>query len=92
MALIMFYGTDCPNCNNMKILVDKLQTDFSLHVDMYDVWQSESHYRVMENYIHLYCPDCPGIPFFINTDTNQVICGEVGYKKFSNWALGGRVE
>lgn len=76
----------------MKILLMKLEYEHGIMCDLREVWQNETNYRVMENYISEYCSDCPGVPFFINTDTNQTICGEVGYKKFTNWALGGRVQ
>ncbi len=90
--LIMFFGTDCPSCESMKMLTQKMFHEYGIVVDMHDVWKSESDYRVMENYIQMYCPDCPGIPVFMNTETNQIICGEVSYKVLCNWAFGGRVE
>lgn len=82
----MFYGTDCPSCEYMKKLLEKLHSEHDISVEMRDVWQSESDYRLMENYIEHAESDCAGIPFFINTLTMQWVCGEVDYQELVDWA------
>jgi glutaredoxin len=66
--LIFFSGIDCPHCDIMRRLIERLTTEFSIVVDEQEVWKNESNYRRMENYIRDH--DCPGIPIFVNTETN----------------------
>ena len=95
--LIMFYGTDCPACMDMKILLDKLQKQWNINIETRDVWtgaDKETNYRMFENYIEMtgnIGTDCDGLPFCINTETNQFLCGNVSYKKLEKWAMGNRM-
>lgn len=87
--LIFFSGNDCPHCDIMRRLIKRLKTEFSIEVEEKEVWQHENNYRLMENYTHNH--DCPGIPVFVNTETNVILCGEVSYKQLLSWAQGGNV-
>ncbi len=87
--LIFFSGSDCPHCDIMRRLIERLVTEFNITIDEQEVWQNESNYRRMENYIRN--NNCPGIPIFVNTETNVILCGEVTYKQLLSWAQGGNV-
>jgi glutaredoxin len=87
--LLFFMGTDCPHCEIMKRLIDRLDTEFGISVTVHDVWKDEKAYRLLENYTKK--SDCEGIPVFINTQTDVVLCGEVSYKQLQSWAMGGNV-
>lgn len=83
--LIMFYGSDCPACNEMKELINKLYKDRSITIELRDIWtgrDKESNYRMFENYMEVTGntgTDCDGLPFCINTQTHQFLCGVVSY-------------
>lgn len=87
--LIFFSGVDCPHCDIMRRLIERLKTEFSIDVEEKEVWQHENNYRLMENYTRDH--DCPGIPVFVNTETNVILCGETTYKQLLSWAQGGNV-
>lgn len=88
--LVMFTGTDCPHCAAMEPLVAKLSYDTGIVLDQRDVWANEADFRIYENYqnqVRTTDPDCQGLPFFMNTDTGEYLCGEVNYKELKGWAL-----
>lgn len=87
--LIFFSGIDCPHCDIMRRLIERLKNEFSIDVEEKEVWQHETNYRLMENYTRGH--DCPGIPMFINTQTSVILCGEITYKQLLSWAQGGNV-
>lgn len=87
--LLFFSGADCDHCEIMRRLISRMETEFGIIVDEREVWTNESNYRLMENYTR--DTDCPGIPVFINTTTNVVLCGEVTYKQLVSWAQGANV-
>jgi thiol-disulfide isomerase/thioredoxin len=87
--LLMFIGTDCPHCDAMRPLVAKLIYDTGITVDERDVWKNQSDFRIYENYqnqVRATDPDCQGLPFFMNTETGDYLCGEVSYTKLKVWA------
>lgn len=86
--LIFFSGSDCPHCEIMRNLVERLEQE-GIIVQEKEVWNNESNYRLLENYLEQ--SDCPGIPVFVNTHTGVVLCGEVTYKQLWSWAMGGNV-
>ena len=87
--LLFFIGTDCPHCEIMKQLLDRLEHDLGISVITHDVWKDEQSYRILKNYTKGH--DCDGIPVFINTQTNVILCGEISYKQLKSWAMGGNV-
>jgi glutaredoxin len=87
--LLFFSGADCPHCDLMRRLVERLDYEFQIPVEEKEVWNNESNYRLMENYTTE--SDCPGIPVFVNTKTGVTLCGEVSYKQLTAWAQGGNV-
>lgn len=84
MALIEFYGQECPHCVNMKPLVERLQKKEGVTVESFEVWHSETNQEKMAKYDK---QRCGGVPFFYNTKTKKSICGEVPYAEFLAWAL-----
>lgn len=81
--LIEFYGTECSHCIRMEPLVKKLEEETGVKVERYEVWHSEENARKMEEYDK---GMCGGVPFFFNTETNAVICGEAPYEEVKKWA------
>ena len=87
--LLFFTGNDCPHCDMMRKLAERLDHEFGITVDEREIWQNETNYRLLENYLEK--KDCPGIPVFVNTQTGVLLCGEITYKQLQSWAFGGNV-
>ncbi|MBI4123123.1 MAG: hypothetical protein HY458_02080 [Parcubacteria group bacterium] len=81
--LIEFYGKECPHCIKMMPLAERLEKDTGLKVEKYEVWHNEENAKKMEGHNK---GRCGGVPFFINTDTDAIICGEAPYEELKKWA------
>lgn len=85
--LLEFYGTECPHCNRMHPLVERLEKEVGLKVEKYEVWHNAENAEKMKEYDKDYCG---GVPFFFNTETNDFICGEVPYEELKKWAAANK--
>lgn len=81
--LIDFYGKECPHCIKMMPLVDRLEKEAGIKVERYEVWHNEENAKKMRGYDK---DRCGGVPFFVNTDTDEIICGEASYEEIKKWA------
>ncbi|MFC2165605.1 thioredoxin family protein [Acidobacteriota bacterium] len=87
--LIMFHGKECPHCQAMMPLVDKLEKEEGISLDRKEVWHNEKNADLMRSYRDIIEPKCGGqlrTPTFMNTETKDIVCGEVEYEKFKEWA------
>lgn len=87
--LIMFHGRECPHCNNMMPLVDKLEKETGIKLKKLEVWHNEKNADLMRSYREIIFQVCGGqlrTPTFLNTENHEVLCGEVEYKKLKEWA------
>ncbi len=80
--LIDFYGKECPHCLKMMPLVDRLEKEAGVKVERYEVWHNQENARKLEEYDK---GQCGGVPFFINTETGGIICGEAPYEELKKW-------
>lgn len=85
MTLYEFYGEECPHCQKMAPRVDRLQENEDVEVEQLEVWHDEENAKKLEE---LDDGKCGGVPFFINTETGEYICGEADYEKLVRWAKG----
>ena len=83
--LIDFYGKECPHCVKMDPLVDKLEKEEGIKLERKETWHNEENVKLYEQYDK---GRCGGVPFFINTDTDKFICGQVDYEELKKWAKG----
>lgn len=83
MALIEFYGEGCPHCTLMKPLVEKLVKEEGVEVEQLEVWENDENAAKKDEYD---TGACGGVPFFINTDTRETICGSTEYEALKKWA------
>lgn len=81
--LLEFFGRECPYCYRMHPLVEKLEKEFNVKVEKYEVWHNEENAKEMEKYDKGLCG---GVPFFFNTETNGFICGGTSFGKLKEWA------
>lgn len=85
MTLIEFYGDGCPHCKAMEDKVENLQENEDLNIKQLEVWNNDEN---AEKKQELDNGKCGGVPFFINTDTGEWICGETTYDELAAWANG----
>jgi hypothetical protein len=89
MVLYEFYGDGCPHCENMEEDVQKVQDENQgVNIERLEVWNDKENAKKKED---IDDGVCGGVPFFYNTDTDQWICGETGYKNLEKWATGEKV-
>ena len=87
---IMFWARECPHCKKMMPLVDKLEKETGIKLEKLEIWHNEKNADLMRSYRSVIAPKCGGqlrTPTFFNTETEDVICGEVEYEKLKEWAL-----
>lgn len=87
--LIMFHGRECPHCAKMRPLVDKLDEEEGIKIEKLEVWHDEKNADKMRSFRDIITAKCGGqlrVPTFLNTETNNVFCGEVEYDELKAWA------
>ncbi len=88
--LIMFWARECPHCKHMMSSVDRLEKETDVKLERLEIWHNEKNADLMRSYRDIIKPKCGGqlrTPTFLNTETDDVICGEVEYEKLKEWAL-----
>ena len=86
---IMFWARECPHCKKMIPLVDKLEKETGIKLERLEIWHNEKNADLMRSYRSVIAPKCGGqlrTPTFFNTETEDVLCGEVEYEKLKEWA------
>ena len=83
MALLEFFGTECPHCKDMDPLIKRLEKELKVRVRRLEVWHNEANRKKMED---LDRGKCGGVPFFFNEETKKWICGAVDYEELGKWA------
>lgn len=86
MALLEFYGSECPHCVRMAPLVERLEQELGLTVKKLETWHDEANEK--ERARHDADAACGGVPFFVNEETGAKICGAVDYEALKAWATG----
>jgi len=83
--LYEFYGEECPHCQRMRELTNKLMEEYpAVHIERKEVWHNDENMKFIKE-----CDskdECGGIPFYFNTETKGWLCGEVTLKQLKKWA------
>lgn len=77
--VIEFYGATCPHCISMKPIIADLEKENGLEITKLEVWEHPENEQKMQEYADIIgdaCGGLPGVPSFVNTETNQALCGE----------------
>ena len=86
MALLEFYGKECPHCVRMAPLVEQLEKELGVEVRKLETWHDEANEKLRAE------KDagaaCGGVPYFFNEETGAKICGAVDYEALKAWATG----
>jgi len=72
----------------MQDIVLRLEKETGVRVEKYEVWHNKENLKKIQE---LAKGLCGGVPFFINTETNNSICGETTYEELKKWATGEKV-
>ncbi len=86
----MFWARECPHCRNMMPLVDRLIEEEGVKVEKLEIWHNEENADLMRSFKDVIAPKCGGqlrTPTFFDSETNDVVCGEVEYEALKEWAL-----
>lgn len=87
--LVMFHGQECPHCRKMMPLVDKMISEKGIDLEKLEVWHNDKNADTMRSYKEIIKPKCGGqlrVPTFLNTETEDIMCGEVEYAELVSWA------
>jgi thiol-disulfide isomerase/thioredoxin len=88
MTLYEFYGETCPHCENMEPKIEQLKEEEDVEIEKKEVWNDQENAEKMKE---LDDGRCGGVPFFINTESGEFICGEADLETLKNWARGEQV-
>ena len=85
---VMFFGQECPHCKTMLSFVEKVEQETGIPIERLEVWHETKNADLMRSLKDVLLPKCGGqlrVPTFLNTETNDVVCGEVGYEALKEW-------
>ena len=85
MALLDFYGKECPHCVEMMPLIERLEKELGVTVEKLETWHDKKNDDLRKTHDK---GDCGGVPFFVNTATGAKLCGAVSYAELKKWAKG----
>ncbi|MFO0862364.1 MAG: thioredoxin family protein [Candidatus Saccharibacteria bacterium] len=90
--IIEFYGETCPHCLSMKPVVEKIEKDMGIEITKLEVWNNADNQATMKKYEAIIGEACGGfaaVPAFVNTKTNQALCGAHDAEDIANLINGG---
>lgn len=85
--LYLFYGKECPSCHDVMPLVDKLIVE-GVGIEKLEVWHNDENAKKFEE---IDSGKCGGVPFLMNTDSGEWICGPESEEMFRKWAGGEKL-
>lgn len=85
MTLLEFYGEECQHCRTMHPLVERLEKELGVKVVKHETWHDPKNDELRAKHDGGFCG---GVPFFVNTESGQKICGAVPYETLKRWAEG----
>ena len=86
-TIIMFHGRECPHCQAMLLIVDKLIKE-GINIEKLEVWHDEKNAKAMREYSEVIKKACGGdlgVPVFVDKENNRAICGETSYSALKEW-------
>ena len=87
--LMMFHGRECPHCQVMMPLVERLEREEGLVLEKYEVWHDKANAELMQSYKRILTSRTGGrllVPAFLNTHSGEAFCGEASYETLKVWA------
>ena len=87
MALLEFYGKECPHCVAMMPLIESLKKE-GIEIETYETWHNEDNAKMLAEHDK---GRCGRVPFFINTESGEIICGGTDEETLRKWAKGEKL-
>jgi hypothetical protein len=85
--LYFYYGEECPHCHHMLPFVDKLIQEGTV-IEKRETWHNEDNAKHLEKADN---GKCGGVPFFLNDESGEWICGATTEEKIRVWAKGEKL-
>lgn len=85
--LIKFYGEGCHFCEMMKPLDERVEKDLGVKFERLEVWSNKDNAEKLAKVDTA----CGGVPFYLNSETGQALCGAVDYETLTSWATGNTI-
>lgn len=89
--IIFFHGQDCPHCQKMRPIVDKLEKELKVKIKRLEVWYDEKNADKMREYAKIIIKASDdgdlGVPAFVDAKNKEAICGEMPQKELKKWLL-----
>ncbi|MEI7818732.1 MAG: thioredoxin family protein [bacterium] len=76
--IIEFYGETCPHCITMRPIVGQIEKEIGGEIRKLEVWEHPENEKIFKQYETIVSEACGGfaaVPSFVNTKTNQALCG-----------------
>lgn len=88
-TFIEFYGAECPHCQKMVPIVEKVEKESGVIFQKLEVWHNDTNRETMLYYAKDIERDCGflGVPTFFSTKTNRSVCGEMTVEKLKRFIL-----
>jgi hypothetical protein len=87
VKIIMFHGKECPHCQAMHPIVDKLIKE-GMEIEKLEVWHDENNANEMRKFSQIISKACGGdlgVPTFLDKDKERATCGELSYQDLKEW-------
>ncbi len=82
--LYEFYGEECPHCQKMLKLTQKLMKEYpTIKIIRKEVWHNKENMELVKKFDSE--DSCGGLPFYYDTETKKWLCGEVSYAELKKW-------
>ena len=89
-GLLAFVGSECPHCRRMEPIVAEVERQTGKRIPRLDVWHDQDNAALMHQYadaLRTACGGLLGVPAYVNTETGEVLCGEVDFDQLRRWAI-----
>lgn len=85
--LYFYYGEECPHCHEMMPVVDKMIAE-GIEIQKLETWHNDDNAKLLQEADN---GKCGGVPFFINSDSGEWICGSTSEEMLRKWAAGEKL-
>jgi thiol-disulfide isomerase/thioredoxin len=86
--LYEYYGETCPHCISMKPVIEEVEKELGVSFEKIEVWNNEANAQKLESVDR---GRCGGVPFFLNDESNEFICGAASKEDMMKLAKGEKV-
>lgn len=89
-GLLAFVGSECSHCRRMEPIVAEVERQTGKRIPRLEVWHDPDNAALMQQYddaLRAACGGVLGVPAYVNTETQEVLCGEVDLDHLRRWAI-----